>query len=83
MLAKDLCARKAVLKQAMDKGTFILLICGGFSCLASRISMLMVTGLKAWASMIMKPQCKQNARCIGNIAIDANLDGKKDASSRL
>lgn len=78
LLAKDLCARKAVLKQAMDKGTFILLICGGYQLFGksyidadgNRIEGLGFYDYETTAA-------KQNARCIGNIAIDANLDGKK------
>lgn len=77
LLAEDLCQRKENLKQAMEKGAFVLLICGGYQLFGK--SYIDADGRKINGLGFYDYEttaAKQNARCIGNIAIDAQLDGK-------
>lgn len=77
-LIPDLLSRRANLAKAIAEGSFVLLICGGYQLFGqyyiaadgSRID-----GLKFYN--YRTETGKQGSRCIGNIIIEADLDGEK------
>ena len=75
-LIPDLLARKENIKKAMDENTFILLICGGYQLFGQYYIAAdgqKIEGLKFYD--YYTDTGAQKSRCIGNIVIDANLDG--------
>ncbi|NBK97378.1 MAG: glutamine amidotransferase [Erysipelotrichia bacterium] len=77
LLYEDLLARKADILEAMEKGTFILLICGGYQFFGKYYidnHKQKIEGLNLFD--YYTESNTQVGRCIGNIAIEANLDGE-------
>ncbi|MGM9947206.1 type 1 glutamine amidotransferase [Floccifex sp.] len=75
-LIPDLLSRKENIKKAMDENTFVLLICGGYQLFGQYYIAAdgqKIDGLKFYD--YYTDTGKQGSRCIGNIIIDANLDG--------
>lgn len=75
-LIPDLLSRKENIKKAMDENTFILLICGGYQLFGQYYIAAdgsKIDGLKFYD--YYTDTGKAGSRCIGNIIIDANLDG--------
>lgn len=75
-LIPDLLSRKENIKKAMDENTFILLICGGYQLFGQYYIAAdgqKIDGLKFYD--YYTETGKQGSRCIGNIIIDANLEG--------
>lgn len=76
-LIPDLLARKENILKALDCGTFFLLICGGYQLFGqyyetadhNKIPGLQILDLYTETG-------KGKSRCIGNIVIDADLDGQ-------
>lgn len=78
LLVNDLLKRRDELQQAMDTGTFILLICGGYQLFGQYYldgDGKQIEGLKFFD--YYTEAASRNDRCIGNIAVEAELDGKK------
>lgn len=76
-LIPDLLSRRENLKKAMDDKTFILLICGGYQLFGQYYIAAdgsKIEGLKFFD--YYTDTGKQGSRCIGNIVIDADLDGQ-------
>lgn len=76
-LLPDLLSRKEALKKAMDENSFIMLICGGYQLFGQYYIAAdgsKMEGLKFFD--YYTDTGKQGSRCIGNIVIDANLDGR-------
>lgn len=74
----DLLSRKENIKKAIDENTFILLICGGYQLFGKYYvtsSNEKVEGLGFYD--YYTDTAENKSRCVGNIAIDANLDGIK------
>ena len=77
-LIPDLLSRKENIQKAMDENTFILLICGGYQLFGQyyiAANNQKIKGLQFYD--YYTDTGKQGSRCIGNIVIDANLDGIK------
>lgn len=77
MLINDLLARKENIKQALEQGTFALLICGGYQLFGQyyiSANNEKIEGLKLFDYYTETGD--NGSRCIGNIAIQCNLDGK-------
>lgn len=77
-LIPDLLSRKENLKKAMDENTFILLICGGYQLFGQYYIASdgkKIEGLKFYDYYTDTGIDKK--RCVGNIVIEANLDGHK------
>lgn len=77
MLIDDLLARKENIKQAMDAGTFFLLICGGYQLFGEYYISAdneKIPGLGFFEYYTATGT--NGTRCIGNIAIDCELDGE-------
>lgn len=75
-LIPDLLSRKENIKKAMDEKTFILLICGGYQLFGQYYELAdstKIDGLKFFDYYTNTGAGK--SRCIGNIIIDANLEG--------
>lgn len=75
-LIPDLLSRKANIQKALDGGTFFLLICGGYQLFGQYYEMpdhSKIDGLRL--TDYYTTTGAQNSRCIGNIVIDALLDG--------
>lgn len=75
-LIPDLLSRKENIKKAMDENTFILLICGGYQLFGQyyiAADNSKIDGLQFYD--YYTDTGKAGTRCIGNIVIDANLDG--------
>lgn len=72
----DLLSRKENIRQAMASGTFVLLICGGYQLFgryyeAADHSKIPGLGFYDYHT----DTGREGARCIGNVVIEANLDG--------
>ncbi|MEG0077956.1 MAG: glutamine amidotransferase [Erysipelotrichaceae bacterium] len=77
LLYQDLLARKDNIKKAIDQGTFVLLICGGYQFFGKYYidgDGNQMEGLAFFDYVTKAPS--GGKRCIGNIAIEANLDGE-------
>lgn len=77
MLIDDLLSRKDNIKEAMDQGTFVLLICGGYQLFGQyyiSADLEKIEGLKFFD--YYTETGTNGTRCIGNIAIECNLDGE-------
>ena len=77
-LIPDLLSRKENIKKAMDEKTFVLLICGGYQLFGQyyiAANNEKISGLQFYD--YYTDTGKAGSRCIGNIVIDANLDGLK------
>lgn len=75
-LIPDLLSRKENIKKAMDENSFVLLICGGYQLFGQyyiATGNRKIDGLKFYD--YYTDTGKAGSRCIGNIVIDANLDG--------
>lgn len=75
-LIPDLLSRKENIKKAMDEKTFVLLICGGYQLFGQyyiAADNSKISGLQFYD--YYTDTGKAGSRCIGNIIIDANLDG--------
>lgn len=77
ILVQDLLSRKENIKKAMEEKSFVLLICGGYQMFGQyyidsdghRIEGLHFFDYYTEAA-------SKNRRCIGNIVVEANIDGK-------
>lgn len=77
MLIDDLLARKENIKKAMDHKTFFLLICGGYQLFGEYYISAdneKIPGLGFYPYYTTTGT--NGTRCIGNIAIECNLDGE-------
>lgn len=76
MLIDDLLSRRENIRQAMEQGTFVLLICGGYQLFGQYYISAdneKIEGLKFFDYYTTTGT--NGTRCIGNIAIRCNLDG--------
>lgn len=76
-LIPDLLARKENIRNAMDENTFVLLICGGYQLFGQyyiAADGTKIDGLQFHS--YYTDTGKEGSRCIGNVVIDADLDGK-------
>lgn len=74
LLYQDLLSRKENIEKAMNEGTFILLICGGYQFFGKYYidgDGNKMEGLNFFSYYTKAPS--RNDRCIGNIAIEANM----------
>lgn len=79
-LIPDLLSRKENIKKAMDEKTFVLLICGGYQLFGQyyiAANNEKISGLQFYD--YYTDTGKAGSRCIGNVVIDADLDGLKNA----
>ncbi|MEF2783613.1 MAG: glutamine amidotransferase [Clostridium sp.] len=77
MLIQDLLSRRDNIRQAIEQGTFILLICGGYQLFGQyyiNADNEKIEGLKFFD--YYTDTGSNGTRCIGNIAIECNLDGQ-------
>lgn len=77
-LIPDLLSRKENIKKAMDEHTFVLLICGGYQLFGQYYIAAdgsKIEGLKFYD--YYTDTGKEGKRCIGNIILEADLDGLK------
>ena len=77
-LIPDLLSRKENIKKAMDEKSFVLLICGGYQLFGQyyiAANNEKISGLQFYD--YYTDTGKAGSRCIGNVVIDANLDGLK------
>ena len=77
-LIPDLLSRKENIKKAIDEKTFVLLICGGYQLFGQyyiAANNEKISGLQFYD--YYTDTGKAGSRCIGNVVIDANLDGLK------
>lgn len=77
-LIPDLLARKENIIEAMEKNTFFLLICGGYQLFGQYY--IATDGTKVEGLNICNYYTEtgsEGARCVGNIVVDADLDGFK------
>ena len=78
MLIDDLLSRKENIAKAMNENTFILLICGGYQLFGQYYISAdneKIEGLKFFD--YYTETGSNGTRCIGNIAIECDLDGNK------
>ena len=76
MLIDDLLSRRENIREAMEQGTFVLLICGGYQLFGQYYISAdneKIEGLKFFDYYTTTGS--NGTRCIGNIAIRCNLDG--------
>lgn len=74
----DLLSRKENIKKAMDEKTFVFLICGGYQLFGQYYEAADKTKIEGLGFYDYHTDTgKQGSRCIGNIVIDADLDGEK------
>lgn len=77
ILVDDLLSRKENIQKAMDSNTFILLICGGYQMFGQYYlngDGEKVNGLGFFD--YYTESASRDIRCIGNIVVEANIDGK-------
>lgn len=78
MLIDDLRARKENIRQAMDSGSFIFLVCGGYQLFGQYYIAADGSRMDGLGFFDYYTETgKDNARCIGNIAIECMLEGEK------
>ena len=78
LLVQDLLSRKQNIKEAMEKGTFVLLVCGGYQLFGQYYldgDGQKIEGLGFFD--YYTESATRDVRCIGNIAIEVNVEGKK------
>lgn len=78
LLMEDLLKRKDNIKQAMEKGAFVVLICGGYQLFGQYY--IAADGTKIQGLEFFDYYTEAGSdykRCIGNIAIKANLEGQE------
>lgn len=72
----DLLSRKENIKEAMDNHTFVLLICGGYQLFGQYYEAADKTQIPGLGFYNYHTDTgKEGARCIGNVVVDAILDG--------
>ena len=79
ILAKDLIKYKDSIKKAIDEGVFFLLICGAYQLFGKYYKGVegnIIPGLEVF-DYYTKAINDRSKRCIGNIVIEANLNGTK------
>lgn len=71
----DLLSRREAISQAMDSGTFVLLICGGYQLFGQSYELASLEEIEGlgFYDYVTKTGDK-GSRCIGNIIIEADLD---------
>ncbi|MEF9961444.1 MAG: glutamine amidotransferase [Erysipelotrichaceae bacterium] len=77
LLYQDLLSRKDNIKKAIDEGSFVLLICGGYQFFGKYYidgDGNKMEGLALFDYYSEAPS--QQKRCIGNIAVEADIDGE-------
>lgn len=77
VLSLDLLKKKEGLKKALDSGSFFLLICGGYQLFGKYYEdseQNKIEGLNFLNHYTIAPTNKK--RCVGNVIVDANLDGE-------
>lgn len=77
VLSQDLLEKKVGLKKALDKNTFFLLICGGYQLFGDYYEDALsnkIEGLNFLNHYTIARTDKK--RCVGNVIVDANLDGE-------
>lgn len=78
LLYADLLSRKDAIKEALEAKTFILLICGGYQFFGKHYIDNSGNRIEGLGLFDYYTESNPNVgRCIGNIAIEADLDGKK------
>ena len=83
LLMKDLLSRKEQIKEAMNQGAFIVLICGGYQLFGQYY--IAADGTKIEGLKFFDYYTEAGSdykRCIGNIAIRAHLDDQDIVMSR-
>lgn len=76
LLYQDLLSRKQDIIEAIEKQTFILLICGGYQFFGKHYIDNLGNKIEGLALFDYYTESNPNVgRCIGNIALEANLDG--------
>ncbi len=79
ILAKDLINYKDSIKKALDEGVFFLLICGAYQLFGKYYKDVegeIIPGLEVF-DYYTEAINDRTKRCIGNIVIETNLNGKK------
>jgi hypothetical protein len=79
ILAKDLIKHKENIKDAVDNGVFFLLICGAYQLFGKYYKGVegnIIPGLEIF-DYYTEALADRKKRCIGNIVIDVNLNGKE------
>lgn len=77
-LLPDLLSRKENIAKAIDENTFFLLICGGYQLFGQHYEAADHEKLPGLGFYSYRTDTgKQKTRCIGNIIIEADLDGRK------
>ena len=79
ILAEDLIKYKENIKEAVDLGVFFLLICGAFQLFGKYYKDVegnIIPGLEVF-DYYTEAIADRKKRCIGNIVVEADLDGKK------
>lgn len=78
LLIEDLLARRENIQKAMEQNTFILLICGGYQLFGQYYIAADGTRIEGLKFFDYYTEAGNNyERCIGNIAIECDLDGHK------
>lgn len=78
ILAKDLIKYKDNIKQAIENGVFFLLICGAYQLFGKYYKGVegnIIPGLEVF-DYYTEAEPDRKKRCIGNIVIEANLNGE-------
>ena len=78
LLVEDLLSRKENIQKAMDEGSFILLICGGYQLFGQYYldgDGNKIEGLGFFD--YYTESASRDVRCIGNIAIEVDVEGEK------
>ena len=79
ILAKDLTKYKDSIQKAIDEGVFFLLICGAYQLFGKYYKGVegnIIPGLEVF-NYYTEAINDRRKRCIGNIVIEAELNGKK------
>ena len=79
ILSKDFINYKTSIKEAIDSGTFFLLICGAYQLFGKyykNVEGQIIPGLEIF-NYYTEAINDRNKRCIGNIVIEAELNGEK------
>lgn len=77
MLYEDMLARKTAIEEAIQSGTFVLLICGGYQLFGQYYIDSHQHKIKGLGIFDYYTESNHDVgRCIGNILIEARLDGK-------
>lgn len=76
-ICKDLIPRKAAILEAIEKQTFVLLICGGFQFFGKYYIDSNKQKMEGLDIFDYYTESNEKGRCSGNIVIEADLDGEK------